>query len=612
MALMGTNPNMWFFVCRDKEVKGVVRYLSYMRPTEAGSTDYLSVTVIPDATAQEIHEFNLDDAGRVGWDPMLKATWPLGHRDLTTDEQLVIWLRSFPMGFLSDRIYAGIARKTFTEPGQPGILYGVSKVVKAPVAGAWAAEQFPGVIQTDNYFSAWRCRTVASPWAKPNDVAASNSSGLSGTPACELILLHHDELKVPEYLSRMAIKLGMWKFVQGMVDSAGSWLEERRTRVDPYQPDPAAACRQPAPPLTGAAAAAAATTHDAALHPVSHAGKGTIAAVSPAATLASAATMPPDMALEGSGNFDEDSVMSPRRFYAVPTAPDLLQLAQEAEGKGVGQHRHAVFVDASGTLDGLHHQQHEGGRRWGHRRGHSLEWEPRPGTPPLVQGSANVASRQHAARQAMGSAISRTVQQQQQQQQGQNKGLSIALGRVIGVMSLPVTLPIAIAQRIIGQVGNILSAGRANSDAPATAATAADGPAPGSQGPSSLSAGNVPGNTPQMVLSQAWPAGSDGGEAASQTEPGAVYGTIGSTILAGHASFGGQGPKLTVRARPAAAPVGKSVGFQPRMSKRSIARQVAVKGVVMTATVSILGLLVRGGVATRPAGSSSNKDKMQE
>jgi len=39
---------------RDKDVIGELRYVSYMRPTENGSTDYLSVTIIPDATAQVI------------------------------------------------------------------------------------------------------------------------------------------------------------------------------------------------------------------------------------------------------------------------------------------------------------------------------------------------------------------------------------------------------------------------------------------------------------------------------------------------------------------------------------------------------------------------------
>jgi hypothetical protein len=51
------------------------------------------------------------------------------------------------MGFLSDRLYAGIARRTFTDKRQPHCLFGVSKVVHTPVTAAWAAENFPGRLQ---------------------------------------------------------------------------------------------------------------------------------------------------------------------------------------------------------------------------------------------------------------------------------------------------------------------------------------------------------------------------------------------------------------------------------------------------------------------------------
>lgn len=57
------------------------------------------------------------------------------------------WLSacSFPMGFLSDRLYAGIARRTFKDPEEPhSTLYGVTKVVKTPTATAWAGDHYPG------------------------------------------------------------------------------------------------------------------------------------------------------------------------------------------------------------------------------------------------------------------------------------------------------------------------------------------------------------------------------------------------------------------------------------------------------------------------------------
>jgi hypothetical protein len=44
---------------------------------------------------QEMHEFNMDDSSRVGWDPMLKSAWLLASgKDVAhTAEQLVVYLR---------------------------------------------------------------------------------------------------------------------------------------------------------------------------------------------------------------------------------------------------------------------------------------------------------------------------------------------------------------------------------------------------------------------------------------------------------------------------------------------------------------------------------------
>lgn len=53
-------------------------------------------------------------------------------------------LCSFPMGFVSDRLYAGISRQEFTDPSDPGCFYTVSKVVHTPTTAAWAALNYPG------------------------------------------------------------------------------------------------------------------------------------------------------------------------------------------------------------------------------------------------------------------------------------------------------------------------------------------------------------------------------------------------------------------------------------------------------------------------------------
>lgn len=52
------------------------------------------------------------------------------------------------MGFVSDRLYAGITRREFSDPSQPGCLWGVSKVVHTPTTAAWAALNYPGEYRT--------------------------------------------------------------------------------------------------------------------------------------------------------------------------------------------------------------------------------------------------------------------------------------------------------------------------------------------------------------------------------------------------------------------------------------------------------------------------------
>lgn len=175
---------------------------------------------------------------------------------------------------------------------------------------------------------------------------------------------HHDELKVPEYLSRLAIKVGMWKFVTGMVDAAGTWLEERRARCDPFRDDPQAACRRQAPPLIGAAAAAA------------------TAAVpeSPFSPLARKAPV---------GGFDRvdaaDALLSPRRLYAVPTAPDLMSLSVTVEGEEDSSD--SLAVPAAAAAAGSLTEGSLARKSPGLRRGHSLEWEPKPDADTGVFGS---------------------------------------------------------------------------------------------------------------------------------------------------------------------------------------------------------------------------------
>lgn len=71
----------------------------------------------------------------------------------------------------------------------------------------------------------WRSRTVPCPRG-------------TGRPACETVLLHHEQFKIPENLARFAVKAGMGGFVKKMGPAVRAFVDARRTRVDPVRHRP--------------------------------------------------------------------------------------------------------------------------------------------------------------------------------------------------------------------------------------------------------------------------------------------------------------------------------------------------------------------------------------
>jgi hypothetical protein len=192
-----------------------------------------------------------------------------------------------------------------------------------------------------------------------------------------------------------------------MVGYADKWLEQRRARADPFEADPQAAGRQPAPPLApDVAAAAAAVAHrhapSPALHLVPSDGNVTaaagIAGAPVAVTTQSTGGQGVSMARTGSfGGFgssqqqpllrqrqqhaeqEPEQPPTPRVLYSVPTAPGPLHLmGLEREGLS------SAAGGAAGGIDGSSGLLVRG--KGALRRGHSLEWEPR------LQSSSNSSS----------------------------------------------------------------------------------------------------------------------------------------------------------------------------------------------------------------------------
>lgn len=195
-------------------------YTAYRRtlPT-TGKTEYKSVTVSEDATAQEFMDFYLDDNVRPQWDGLIKEHSLLeSAHDSQHRCQVVRWLRCFPFAFISSREYV-IARRVF-QGADASTLYGISKGVDHP-----AAPRSSGNVRMSTFYSMWRSRTVACPRG-------------TDRPACETTLLHFEDFGIPENLARFAVRHGMLGFVGKMVPYVKQFVIDRRSRCKPTGKDP--------------------------------------------------------------------------------------------------------------------------------------------------------------------------------------------------------------------------------------------------------------------------------------------------------------------------------------------------------------------------------------
>ncbi|KAG2450137.1 hypothetical protein HYH02_000240 [Chlamydomonas schloesseri] len=206
-------------VMMEKEVPNLIKYVAYRRTLKNGKTEYKSVTYSPDATAQEFMDLYFDDDFRPKWDTMIIHHEVLEHGDFAQRQQVVRWTRRFPFKFLSDREYT-IARRLFRTDDA---MYGLTKVIDHP-----SSRRDTQVVKMDVFYSMWRSRTVECPWG-------------SGKAACETVLLHHEQFKIMENLSRFAVRHGMWGFVRNLAERTPEFTAARRARgVNPNEPDPMA------------------------------------------------------------------------------------------------------------------------------------------------------------------------------------------------------------------------------------------------------------------------------------------------------------------------------------------------------------------------------------
>jgi len=198
-----------------KELPGELTFSAWCHVLPDKTTEYKTVTVVRDITAEEMMDFYLDDPVRMKWDGMISHHELVQQDSLADREQIVRWIRSFPFSFITDREYI-IGRKIFREEDK---IYAMTKAVEHPMAPLKE-----GLIRMEVFYSMWYARNVECPWG-------------TDRKACEVVLLHHEKFGVPERLSRFVACKGMWGVIKKMEPAIREFTAERRRRCDPDEAD---------------------------------------------------------------------------------------------------------------------------------------------------------------------------------------------------------------------------------------------------------------------------------------------------------------------------------------------------------------------------------------
>lgn len=166
-------------------------YQAWRHEPEIGPAVYRSRTVFEDATPEVVRDFFWDDEFRPKWDPML-AYFKTLEECPSTGTMVVHWIKKFPF-FCSDREY--IIGRRIWEAGRT--YYCVTKVVNRT---GLPKRDKPRRVEL--YFSSWVIKAVES---RKGDGVQS---------ACEVTLVHYEDMGIPKDVAKLGVRHGMWGAVK--------------------------------------------------------------------------------------------------------------------------------------------------------------------------------------------------------------------------------------------------------------------------------------------------------------------------------------------------------------------------------------------------------------
>ncbi|KAK9083445.1 hypothetical protein Scep_029916 [Stephania cephalantha] len=183
-------------------------YEAWRHESETGPTILRSRTVYEDANPELVRDFFWDDEFRVKWDSMLSYAKTLEECP-HTGTMIVHWIKKFPF-FCSDREYIFGRRIWESEK----TYYCVTKSVP-----------YPGIPKRDKprrvelYFSSWTIKPVES------------RRGNGHSSACEVTLVHYEDMGIPKDIANLGVRHGMWGTVKKFHAGLRAYQLERKSEA---------------------------------------------------------------------------------------------------------------------------------------------------------------------------------------------------------------------------------------------------------------------------------------------------------------------------------------------------------------------------------------------
>ncbi|KAL8162755.1 hypothetical protein V2J09_014244 [Rumex salicifolius] len=181
-------------------------YQAWRHDPEIGPTVYRSRTVFEDASAELVRDFFWDDEFRPKWDPML-SYFKILEECPQTGATIVHWIKKFPF-FCSDREY--IIGRRIWEAGKS--YYCITKGV--PYSNLPKCDKPRRV---ERYFSSWIIKPVES------------RKGDGQLSACEVTLIHYEDMGIPKDVAKLGVRHGMWGTVKKLHSGMRAYQKMRKS-----------------------------------------------------------------------------------------------------------------------------------------------------------------------------------------------------------------------------------------------------------------------------------------------------------------------------------------------------------------------------------------------